>query len=90
MDKPNKSLRRSEKIRSLRDSLAVHAFVSSVLSNGDVGGGVCLPSGGGAWQIGETTARQQAGAIYRKAGLSGRHELAAFFLEDLLGPRSVG
>jgi DNA-binding CsgD family transcriptional regulator len=37
-------------------------------------------------QVGETTVRQQARAIYRKAGLSGRHDLAAFFLEDLLGP----
>jgi DNA-binding CsgD family transcriptional regulator len=35
----------------------------------------------------EATVRQQARAIYRKAGLSGRHDLAAFFLEDLLGPR---
>lgn len=32
----------------------------------------------------ERTVRQQAQAIYRKAGLSGRAELAAFFLEDLL------
>jgi DNA-binding CsgD family transcriptional regulator len=38
-------------------------------------------------KVGEATVRQQAGAIYRKAGLSGRHDLAAFFLEDLLGPR---
>jgi DNA-binding NarL/FixJ family response regulator len=37
--------------------------------------------------VSETTVRQQARAIYRKAGLSGRHDLAAFFLEDLLGPR---
>ena len=37
--------------------------------------------------VSETTARQQARSVYRKAGLSGRHELAAFFLEDLLGPR---
>jgi DNA-binding CsgD family transcriptional regulator len=37
--------------------------------------------------VSETTVRQQAGAIYRKSGLSGRHDLAAFFLEDLLGPR---
>lgn len=36
--------------------------------------------------IGEATARQQARAVYRKAGLSGRHDLAAFFLEDLLLP----
>jgi DNA-binding CsgD family transcriptional regulator len=35
----------------------------------------------------ERTVRQQALAIYRKAGLSGRAELAAFFLEDLLQPR---
>lgn len=34
----------------------------------------------------EATARQQARALYKKAGLSGRHDLAAFFLEDLLLP----
>jgi DNA-binding CsgD family transcriptional regulator len=32
----------------------------------------------------ERTVRQQAHEVYRKAGLSGRSELAAFFLEDLL------
>jgi DNA-binding NarL/FixJ family response regulator len=32
------------------------------------------------------TVRQQALAIYEKAGLAGRAELAAFFLEDLLLP----
>ncbi|MGE5182979.1 MAG: LuxR C-terminal-related transcriptional regulator [Acidobacteriota bacterium] len=37
--------------------------------------------------VSETTVRQQARAIYRKAGLAGRHELAAFFLEDLLEPQ---
>lgn len=43
-----------------------------------------------AWLRGvnETTVRQQARAMYRKAGLSGRNDLAAFFLEDLLTPRS--
>jgi DNA-binding CsgD family transcriptional regulator len=40
-------------------------------------------------EVSETTVRQQARAIYRKAGLSGRHDLAAFFLEDLLGPRAA-
>ncbi|MBS1120571.1 MAG: transcriptional regulator, LuxR family [Deltaproteobacteria bacterium] len=35
----------------------------------------------------ETTVRQQARSIYRKSGLGGRHDLAAFFLEDLLQPR---
>lgn len=33
--------------------------------------------------------RQQGTAIYRKAGLSGRRDLAAFFLEDLLSPQST-
>jgi DNA-binding CsgD family transcriptional regulator len=39
--------------------------------------------------VGETTVRQQARSLYRKAGLSGRNDLAAFFLEDLLGPREL-
>jgi len=34
----------------------------------------------------ERTVRQQALAVYRKAGLAGRTDLAAFFLEDLLLP----
>jgi DNA-binding CsgD family transcriptional regulator len=36
--------------------------------------------------ITEATARQQARAVYKKGGLSGRNDLAAFFLEDLLLP----
>lgn len=36
--------------------------------------------------VGEATVRQQARGLYRKAGLAGRHDLAAFFLEDLLDP----
>lgn len=35
----------------------------------------------------EKTARVQSMAIYAKAGLAGRSELSAFFLEDLLAPR---
>lgn len=34
----------------------------------------------------ERTVRQHAMAVYRKSGLSGRAELSAFFLEDLLLP----
>lgn len=34
----------------------------------------------------EATARQQARSIYKKTGLSGRHDLAAFFLEELALP----
>lgn len=34
----------------------------------------------------ERTARQQALGVYQKSGLSGRAELTAFFLEDLLTP----
>lgn len=41
---------------------------------------------GSARSVSDATARQQAAAIYRKAGLGGRHDLAAFFLEDLLAP----
>jgi len=36
--------------------------------------------------VAEATVRQQAQGIYRKAGLSSRNDLAAFFLEDLLLP----
>jgi DNA-binding CsgD family transcriptional regulator len=37
----------------------------------------------------ERTVRQQALAVYRKSGLNGRTDLAAFFLEDLLLPGDV-
>jgi len=37
--------------------------------------------------VSEATARQQARAIYRKAGFAGRHDLAGFFLEDLVLPQ---
>ena len=46
-----------------------------------------------ARQTSETTIRQQALAVYRKAGLRNRAELSAFFLEDLLlpqGPDALG
>ena len=36
--------------------------------------------------VSERTVREQARSIYRKSGLSGRSELSAFFLEDLLLP----
>ncbi len=32
----------------------------------------------------EKTVRQQASNVYKKAGIAGRHELVAFFFEDLL------
>lgn len=34
----------------------------------------------------DQTVRQHAAAVYRKAGLSGRAELSAFFLEDIMLP----
>jgi DNA-binding CsgD family transcriptional regulator len=37
--------------------------------------------------VSERTAREQARAVYRKAELDGRADLAAFFLEDLLLPQ---
>jgi DNA-binding CsgD family transcriptional regulator len=36
----------------------------------------------------ERTVREQARSVYRKAGLAGRAELSAFFLEDLLVART--
>ena len=38
-------------------------------------------------QTSERTVREQARALYRKSNLSGRNDLAAFFLEDLLPAR---
>ena len=37
----------------------------------------------------ERTVRQQAGSVYKKAGLGGRAELSAYFLEDLLLPQDT-
>ena len=34
----------------------------------------------------ERTVREQARSVYRKAGVSGRSGLSAYFLEDLLLP----
>ncbi|MCB1170145.1 MAG: response regulator transcription factor [Leptospiraceae bacterium] len=36
----------------------------------------------------EKTVRNQSQALYDKAGMTGRHDLAAFFLQDILGPDS--
>ncbi len=36
--------------------------------------------------VSERTVREQARALYAKAGLSGRASLSAFFLEDMLAP----
>lgn len=38
-------------------------------------------------EVSEATARQQARAVYKKAGVAGRHDLSAFFLEDLALPQ---
>lgn len=37
--------------------------------------------------VSERTVRQQSLSVYRKAGVAGRAELSAFFLEDLLLPQ---
>jgi DNA-binding CsgD family transcriptional regulator len=49
--------------------------------------GLSLKTIGEIRETSERTVRQQALAIYRKAGVAGRAELSAFFLEDLLLPR---
>jgi DNA-binding NarL/FixJ family response regulator len=38
----------------------------------------------------EKTVRQQASSVYRKAGVTSRNELAAWFFEDMLEPPPVG
>lgn len=48
--------------------------------------GLSLKEIAGLRATSERTARDQARAIYRKAGVAGRSELSAFFLEDLLAP----
>jgi len=40
-------------------------------------------------RVSEATARQQAGAVYQKASVAGRHDLSAFFLEDLALPHAA-
>jgi DNA-binding CsgD family transcriptional regulator len=49
--------------------------------------GLSLREIAGVRETSERTVRQQTLAVYRKAGVAGRAELAAFFLEDLLLPR---
>ncbi len=48
--------------------------------------GLSLREIAGLRETSERTVRQQSLAVYRKAGLAGRAELSAFFLEDLLAP----
>ena len=35
-------------------------------------------------EVKQKTVRHQASALYKKSGLNGRHELAAWFFEDML------
>jgi len=46
--------------------------------------GLSFEEAAGVRNCREKTIRQHATAIYRKSGLSGRHELAAWFFEDFL------
>ena len=48
--------------------------------------GLSLKEIAGVRNTAEKTARVQSMAVYAKAGLTGRSELSAFFLEDLLVP----
>ncbi|MCB0351638.1 MAG: helix-turn-helix transcriptional regulator [Bdellovibrionales bacterium] len=50
--------------------------------------GLSLKEIAGVRNTTEKTARVQSMAIYAKAGISGRSELSAFFLEDLLLPQT--
>ncbi len=46
--------------------------------------GLSMKEIAGIRQTHEKTVRQQSTSIYKKSGLTGRQELAAFFLEDML------
>ena len=46
--------------------------------------GLSLKEIAGLRQTLEKTVRQQASALYRKAGLNGRHSFSAWFIEDIL------
>ena len=46
--------------------------------------GLTLDEIAGVRETREKTVRQQASNLYKKASLSGRHELVAYFFEDLL------
>lgn len=48
--------------------------------------GLALKDVAAVRETSERTVRQQANNVYKKAGLAGRAELSAFFLEDLLAP----
>jgi len=67
-------------------------FVRWTLSNAEAEVGLLLLKGFSHQEIAnirnssERTVREQARALYRKAGISGRSSLSAFFLEDLLLP----
>ena len=50
--------------------------------------GLSLKEVAGVRETSERTVRQQAASVYKKGDLSGRAELSAFFLEDLLLPSS--
>jgi len=48
--------------------------------------GLSFKEVGAVRQTSERTAREQARAVYRKAGVAGRAEFSAWFIEDLLPP----
>ena len=50
--------------------------------------GLSLKEVGSVRNTSERTSRDQARAVYKKSDLSGRSELSAFFLEDLLLPQN--
>lgn len=84
-----------ERVRTARLSgelLAVirHQFVQWGLSDSESEVALLLIKGlsmkeiANARQVKEKTVRQQATGVYAKSGYSGRHELAAHFIEDLM------
>ena len=67
-----------------------HQFQSWQLTGGEQEVAILLLKGlsfkeiAGVRETREKTVRQQASAIYKKAGVNGRHAFAAWFIEDFL------
>ena len=88
-----KGFEQSEEVIAVKKQLSdviANQFISWKLSKSEQEVGLLLLKGFSLKEIAvlrgtaEKTIRQQASAIYKKAGLSGRHAFSAWFIEDFL------
>jgi len=88
-----KDFEQSEEVLAIKKQLSgviANQFATWALSKSEQEVGLLLLKGFSLKEIAvlrgtaEKTIRQQASAIYKKAGLSGRHAFSAWFIEDFL------